>query len=353
MSGSAELIRCRHADWAAALADESAAGLEDAGQVEWLERLDAEQHNMRAALRWAVDRQQATVAAGLLGSLQWYWLRRGHHREARAWSTAVLALVEQTSPGPAVRANALRAAGWLAFQRGDQEAAQPLLEEAVALSRTAGDTRTLGLALTGLGVAGSWGADPDRGRVTALLTEALELWRSAGWPVGQHMALVNLGLTAYLAGDLAAAEAYQRAALAIAEQIRAPYRLGSSYSLVGQLELRHGNTLAAARLLRQALRQFQRIADPLMTANCLFGLALVASAEGRHTLAANLLGAAAARYDASGTKLLAALGHEHEALLATTRAALGADDFEAEHRRGAALTPAQAVRLALGEAAPA
>jgi len=350
LSDDAELTRCRHADWAAALADEGAAGLEDAGQVEWLERLDAEQDNMRAALRWAVDQQQATVAARLLGSLQWYWLRRGRHREARGWSGAVLALVEQARPEPVVRATALRAAGWLAFQRGDQQSARPLLEEAVRLSRTASDTTTLGLALTGLGVAGAWGADPDREHVTSLLTEALELWRAEGWPVGQHMALVNLGLTAYQAGDLDAAEAHQRAALAIAEQLRAPYRLGSSYSLIGQLELRRGNTQAAARLLKQALRQFQRIADPLMTANCLFGLALVASAEGRHTRAANLLGAAAARYDASGTKLLAALDRDHQALVSTTRAALGGDRFETEHHHGATLPPAQALALALQEA---
>jgi hypothetical protein len=106
-------------------------------------------------------------------------------------------------------------------------------------------------------------------------------------------------------------------------------------------------SVTAARLLKQALRQFQRIADPLMTANCLFGLALVASAGNNHTLAANLLGAAAARYDASGTKLLAALGREHEALLATTRAAIGGDRFEAEHHHGATLPPAQALALAL------
>ena len=350
LSGDAELTRGRHADWAAALADEGAAGLENAEQVEWLERLDAEQDNMRAALRWAVDRQQATVAARLLGSLQWYWLRRGRHREARAWSGAVLALIEQARPEPAVRATALRAAGWLAFQRGDQQSARPLLEEAVRLSRTAGDTTTLGLALTGLGVAGAWGADPDRERVTSLLTEVLELWRAEGWPAGQHMALVNLGLTAYQAGDLDAAEAYQRTALAIAEQIQAPYRLGSSYSHNGQLELRRGNTQTAARLLKQGLRQFHRIGDPLMTANCLFGLALIASAENNHTRAANLLGAAAARYDASGTKLLAALDREHHALISTIRAALGGDRFETEKRHGATLPPAQALALALQEA---
>ena len=348
LSGEAEFAGCRHAEWAAALAEEGAIGLENAGQVEWLERLDAEQDNMRAALRWAVARGQATVAARLLGSLQWYWLRRGRHREAHAWSGTVLALIDQARPEAAVRATSLRAAGWLAVQRGDHEAGKPLLEEAVRLSRIAGDTRTLGLALTGLGLAGSWGADPDTRRVAALLTEALDIWRATDWPVGQHMARVNLGLTAYLAGDLAAAEAHQRAGQAIAEQIQAPYRLGVSDLMVAQIELRRGNTQSAAQLIRRALRQFERIADPLMTANCLWGLALTASQEGHHALAATLLGAAGARFDASGTKIIAALGREHQALVATTRTALGADRFEAERRRGAALTPAAALDLALG-----
>ena len=351
LSDGTEPARRRHAEWAVALADEGAVGLENAGQVEWLERLDAEQNNMRAALRWAIDRQEAAFAARLLGSLQWYWLRRGGHREARAWSSDVLALIDQARPEPAVRATALRAAGWLAFQRGDHQTARPLLEEAVLLSRTAGDIRTLGLALTGLGVAGSWGTDQDPGRVSALLTEALGLWRATDWPVGQHMALVNLGLTAYLAGNLAEAEAHQQAALAIAEQIRAPYRLGTSYMFVAQLELAHGNTQVAARLLRQALREFQHITDPLMTATCLFGLALAAGAEGRHARAANLLGAAAARFEASGTRLLPALDPVHQALVSATSAALGADRFEAEHQHGAALTPVEALELAFSQTA--
>ena len=93
------------------------------------------------------------------------------------------------------------------------------------------------------------------------------------------LALVNLGLTAYQASGLDAAEAHQRAALAIAEQIQAPYRLGSPYSLVGQLEL------------------------------------------------------------------LAALDREHQALVATTRAALGGDRFDAERHHGGTLPSAQPLRL--------
>jgi predicted ATPase/transcriptional regulator with XRE-family HTH domain len=351
-ASGADAARRRHAAWALAFAEEAAIDLENAGQVAWLERLDAEQDNMRAALHWALDQQETETAARLLGALQWYWLRRGHHREARTWATDVLTLTGRGAASPAARATALRAAGWLAVQRGDGPAARPLLEEAVTLSRATGDARTLGLALTGLGLAGSWGADPDRSRVTALLTEALDIWRALDWPVGQHMALVNLGFTAYNGGDLDRAEACQRDALAVAERTEAPYRLGSSRLLVPQIELRRGNTGTGTRLIAQALREFQRIQDPLMTANCLFGLALAASTQDARALAANLIGAADALYAASGTRLIAALGPEHRALLEAVTTGLGDDRFEAERQHGATMATAEVIDLALGQLSP-
>jgi hypothetical protein len=251
-----------------------------------------------------------------------------------------------------VRATALRAAGWLAFERGEGPVARPLLEEAVGLSRASGDARTLGLALTGLGLTSSWGADPDHSRVAALLTEALEIWRALDWPVGQHMALINLGMDAYTAGDLGRAEAWQRTALALAERIQAPYRLGSSYLLVAQIELRRGNAGPGMRLVTRALREFQQIQDPMMTAHCLFGFALAAGGQGAHALAANLLGAAGALYDASGTRMIVAAGADRDALVSATRAALGGDRFEAERQHGAAMATADVIDLALGQLSP-
>jgi predicted ATPase/transcriptional regulator with XRE-family HTH domain len=345
-SSKAEVAR-RHAAWSVVFAERAAGEIESQGQVEWLERLDAEQDNMRAALRWALRERDVDTAARLLGALQWYWLRRGRHREARTWANDVLALTEHSSATPTIRATALRAAGWLAFQRGETPVAMPLLEEAVKLSRAAGDARTLGLALTGLCVARSWGADPDRAGLVALLTEALELWRDLDWPIGQHMAWTNLGMTAYGSGDLDRAEACQRAALAVAETIQAPYRLGVSLMMLAQIELRRGSAGAGTRLLTEALHQFQRISDPLMTANCLFGFALAARARGSYSLAANLIGSAGALYDASGTQLIAALGPDYSALLAAIRSALGDDQFETERQHGAALTTDEAIHLAL------
>ena len=345
--GDAEEARRRHADWALQLAEEAAIGLENEGQVGWLQRLDAEQDNMRAALRWALEREESGIAAGLLGALQWYWLRRGRHREARGWSDAVLPLTQRRPPAPADRAAALRAAGWLAFQRGDRAAARPLLEEAVSLSRATGDARALGLALTGLGVSGSWGADPDRGQVTAVLDEALKLWCALDWPVGQHMALVNLGLVAYAGGDLDQAEAFQRAGLEVAQAIGAPYRLGTSRVMIGLIEISRGNLPAATGLLQQGLRAFQRIQDPLMTANCLFAFALIAGAAGAPTQAARLLGAADRLYQTSGTQRIAALDQDHAKLVSATGAQLGLERFEAERQHGAALSTSDAIDLAM------
>jgi non-specific serine/threonine protein kinase len=159
-------------------------------------------------------------------------------------------------------------------------------------------------------------------------------------------------MTAYAGGDLDRADACQRAALAVAEHTQAPYRLGTSHGLVAQIELRRGNIGMGTRLVRQALREFQQIQDPLMTANCLFGFALAATAQGAHVLAANLIGAAGTLYDASGTRLIAAFRPDHQALHETVTTAIGADRFEAERQHGAAMATADVIDLALGQLSP-
>jgi hypothetical protein len=95
------------------------------------------------------------------------------------------------------------------------------------------------------------------------------------------------------------------------------------------------------------LREFRRVQDPLMTANCFFGSALVTGRRGAHDLAARMLGAAGALYAASGTQLLEALRPAHAALLSAARAALGRDRFEPEWSRGASLSVEDAVAQAL------
>jgi hypothetical protein len=70
-------VRRRHAAYSLALAEQAGAERKGTQQATWLDRLDAERYNMRAALQWAVDRQDTGLAFVLTGALRWFWHARG------------------------------------------------------------------------------------------------------------------------------------------------------------------------------------------------------------------------------------------------------------------------------------
>jgi predicted ATPase/DNA-binding SARP family transcriptional activator len=72
--------------------------LRSAGQQTWMRRLTAEQDNMHAALRWAIDRPDATLAARFGQALSWFWLLRGQRRESGALAREIL-MVSAPAPG--------------------------------------------------------------------------------------------------------------------------------------------------------------------------------------------------------------------------------------------------------------
>jgi predicted ATPase/class 3 adenylate cyclase len=111
-SGEAEEVRRRHAEHFLTLAEESYPELKGPDQLEWLERLEAEHDNMRAALSWALGRKEAEVALRLGGALWWFWWMRGHNSEGRRLLEEALAIDGRVSPE--VRAMALAGVGELA-----------------------------------------------------------------------------------------------------------------------------------------------------------------------------------------------------------------------------------------------
>ncbi|MEU7941358.1 AfsR/SARP family transcriptional regulator [Microbispora bryophytorum] len=105
-SGELDRYRRRHAAHFLRLAEEAEPRLRGAGQLEVLARLTAEQDNLNAALRWAVDFREAETALRLCGTLSWYWWLRGHRGQAAAWAGQVLELVPEGPPAGLVRAYA-------------------------------------------------------------------------------------------------------------------------------------------------------------------------------------------------------------------------------------------------------
>src|SRR5215204_6275239 len=90
-SAEAEEIKRVHAQYFLALAEEARPELRGPNQLEWLERLEAEHDNMRAALSWALERKEVEVALRLGGALGWFWWMRGYYSEGRRWLEDALA----------------------------------------------------------------------------------------------------------------------------------------------------------------------------------------------------------------------------------------------------------------------
>src|SRR4051812_44517076 len=96
-SGGICPVRRAHAAYYLALVEAAEPALTGPDQAKWLERLEPEQDNLRAALRWAEERGDAATGWRLAGALCEFWLIRGHLREGQAWLQRLL----QVAPGSA------------------------------------------------------------------------------------------------------------------------------------------------------------------------------------------------------------------------------------------------------------
>jgi predicted ATPase/class 3 adenylate cyclase len=149
ISGNAAKTRKLHAEYFLALAEQGESKLRGPEEAMWLERLDVEHDNMRAALSWALERREAEVALRLGGALWLFWFVRGYHSEGRRWLQEALAVDEPGSP--VSRAMALAGVGWLAFEQGELDRAQEAYEEGLeVLEHETREAREAKLLLLGL-----------------------------------------------------------------------------------------------------------------------------------------------------------------------------------------------------------
>jgi hypothetical protein len=187
-TGEAIAVRDRHLDFFLRLAEEAEPRLHGREQLAWLDRLEAEHDNFRAALAWSrTEERHAESALRLAGALAWFWNMRGYLNEGRRWLEDLLA-----RPAPAgatrARAKALGGAGLMATYQGDFDAAPARFTESVALWRELGDRRALAHAMGWLGGCSEYS------RRIPLLEEAVALAREVGDPWVLGLALWHLAV---------------------------------------------------------------------------------------------------------------------------------------------------------------
>jgi predicted ATPase/DNA-binding CsgD family transcriptional regulator len=339
-SGETETARDAHAAFFLALAEAAAPQLHGPEQLTWLERLEAEHDNLRAALAWTLERGETETALQLTGALGEFWRVRGHLSEGRAWLDRALANGTAGGSG-APRAKALQEAGTLAWCQGDYRAAAALLEESLARWRTLDDAR--GIAWTLAFLADAVGDLGETDRATALYEEALALFRRLADERGIAMVANDLGVEAQRLGDLERAESLFAEALALDRKLGNQGWANLRLANLADVALLRNRAVEAAALYQESLAAAWALGHKTVCQVGLVGLARTAAATGHPRRAARLLGAAEAYGEAIGAPLQVEERAGFERALALAREALGVQGLAAELAVGRALSPEQAV----------
>jgi predicted ATPase/DNA-binding CsgD family transcriptional regulator/DNA-binding XRE family transcriptional regulator len=207
-------LRQRHCRYFLALAEEAHPHLPGGPhQTSWMERLEVERDNMRAAMRWCQEAGAVEDGLRLGGALWWFWfLRNSLADDAANWYEAIMRL-GRSGARSAVRARALDGAGALASQFGELALARELHDESAGIWRERGDQEQLAASLNVQGWAALQRGDWKTAR--GLLEEALAAARSQGDVVQEAIILNNLGRALGEQGEDAAARHHHRLALVL------------------------------------------------------------------------------------------------------------------------------------------
>jgi predicted ATPase/class 3 adenylate cyclase len=338
----AALIQQRHAAAFLALAERAQPELTGPRQKEWLDRLDRDHDNFRAALDWCAASGAAPTAFRLAAALWRFWQMRGHLHEARQRMGRVLAI-----PGgrehSRERARALEAAGGIAYWQGDMAAAQPFYQESLEICKELGDKPMIANALYNLAFVFTV-TRIDLARGESLLTEALGVYRELEDRPGTAKALWGIGQAAFLAGDHVTAQTVLEESLALLGSLQDRFSLGWVLHTLGLSYVRTTQLDRGRAALEESLQIFAQAHDVSGIVLLLDDFAELADAEGDPQRAIRLTGAARALTASSGVTLATAVNPSLERV--------PPDQREAAWAEGQAMTVEQAVAYALEPPAP-
>lgn len=336
-SGEYEALRRTHAFYYLAFAEVAEPELTGSQQQYWLDQLEQEHDNLRAALQWSQVVEGGTeIGLRLASALAWFWYVRGYWREGREHLTEALVMTS----GPTIeRAKAFNTAGWLASCMYDDAAAHAAHTEALAISRQLGEKQGIAKALRGLGDVALNQGQYDQARV--LHEQCLALYRELERPLETAGALNGLGEGARCQND------YARAATLYDESLVLYQKAGNTRGIAvirtnqGFVAYHQGEHTQATKLFEEGLRLSNQLKEDVSVAACLVGLAGTAAIN-QPAWAAHVLGGADALLSAIGGQLDPPDRIEYVRVHKVVRAHLDEVAFTAAWEAGRTMTPEQA-----------
>lgn len=283
--GEAETAQQAHASYFLSLAEQAEPHLRSAGQKIWFDRLENDHENLRAALRWLAEQQDAGRVLRLGGALWWFWWVRGYVSEGRSFLEPMLQTGEQVAP--LVRARALIAAGTLATLQGDLAQAERLCMESLALFRALNDAQGI---ITSLWIRGYVGVEQSNyAAARTVLEEAVALSRQTNNAWGIAYSLEILAAIAFNQGQYLQARPLLEEGLAIARASGDTEGIARLAWLLGLVLFTLGEQARAHTTLEESLTLSQEVGDKRGIAYALIISSYVSIIEGQHAATQNWL----------------------------------------------------------------
>ena len=344
-SDEAAAIKDRHVQAFIALAQQAQPHVFGSRRKEWLDRLEMEDDNLRAALDWTLATGDAKNAMLLSACLWRFWQMRGHIHEGRARVVAALAL-PKSRDYPMERLQALEAAGGLAYWQADMESAQRFYDECLELTRTTGDKQALANALYNAAFPNVVNMRESE-RPRQLLLEALPLFRELGDQSSVGRTLWGLGNGYYFDREYPTAKVTLEESHAVFRTIDDRFGLGWALHTHGLVSLKMGDIEAARKDFLEAIELFKEGGDVSGMVLQLDNLSQVIRADGDPGTATRLASAARVHQRSTGTGIGQLLSEQEGR---TGREGLSPQDAERVWTEGQALTLDQALQEAVAAA---
>jgi non-specific serine/threonine protein kinase len=300
-SGEAEEIRRRHAEYYFSLAEAGAPrALNDFTQKKWLDTMEIEIDNIRAALTWSLS----------------------------TMTNDAVRLRMDRQGGIRVGAWALNRLGWLARERGDTAIARAWLEQSLSIYRELDDK--LGISWTTVTLGEVLNMQRELKAAKSMLEEGLALARQQNESQAIGWGLSHLGYNALLQGDFDEAGKLYKESAGIFEAI-GPHKAGSGWGYfgLGEVALSKGDASAAVSHLQLAIKYFNGYKYQRGVAWCLESLAGAVSSKRKYEQAIRFWSLADTFGEQTGVREAPVIPELHERLKTNVRIKLGDAKFKA------------------------
>ena len=318
----------------------------------WLDRLEEEHDNLRAAVEWADASGQTELSLRLTGALWLFWYFHGHLGEGRRWLERALEAAERTEAPRALRVPVLVGAGVVALRQGEAQRAVALIGESLAIAREVEDHWGTAWALYQLAVFATRHGAYEQ--AAAYSDEALALCVSLGDEILGGLTRFQLGLVAFGAGDTSLAVARLDEEIVRFRETGARLSLAVALGNLGLALSALGDTRRATDVHHEGLTLNRQIGVVEGVIFNIAGLAVIAERSGAAEQAVRLFAAVETLEEMSGAALsprrTLPARPVFERSLAAARARLGEIAFAAAWDAGRALTIEAAVAEALAVA---